>query len=841
MSEYRVDMTSLRDQNTKYYSSSGKMQEDGAEFMSAVGALWSSKCFEGKAATKIHDYMDATYQNSIDLIGQTMQLIASNFTAYVGKYTAMDEDYGAIIHTMVLKDIAGELKDKLKKDFENSNGTFVTTSTNLLNSGDMRDSYDSGKGSELVTKTEELIKQVEKWEQDIRTIEEVDYKNEFSEIDACLDKLESMLQFQLDGDPEKFNKAGYQAKLNDAGSAFLALADKTQQKEKQIETALETLQKQEETKQADIQREKEERQKKAAFWGFVTDVVCTVVTVAATATLGPVGTVVTGAITGAVKSAIHEGLDQWAETGASFGKLDWGKIALKGAIGGAAGAATSFIGVKADGALRGLAGSALKQAGKKLAINTIKGVAETGVSHLETGLNTLVDSRYAGKSWKDSFKDAGKAAVSDLGKDLVTSVGSNMLDFGTGRMKDGFLKSTIKVGGNAVVGATAYSLECAVNPDKKWDKMEMWGAAAESGFSSLTNELGDALGNKTGYKQWIKSSDGNKAGQYISTALTGGFTNVISSSGSKLFGTFVSEGVDGVKEKLSDDDFYYSMGKDFVKGGSKNVAGKYKADHTGGKTKTVKTETRTDEKTGEKYEVKTERIYYDKDRTYKYVEKETETRTVTGEGRAQTKEGKITYRENGEVVGEGEVRSSVDAKTKKETVEYERSSYDYGKGDAAAGHTYTKTVTDENGNVTKKEYSTNSTRGKYSTKEENITKNEDGSSVKETHKTSKEYDEKDPSFGKHTTTDEKTTTYKDERRVKETEKRTREEDQTITGRGRVKTEYSESTTERDAGKVREKTTYGKETETVQKTRSSNPNSGWETTKESHKTGRTEYQ
>ena len=838
MSEYLVNMTSLRDQSQKYTTNSGQLQEDGTEFLGAVGELWSSKCFEGKAATKIHDYMDATYQNSIELIGQTMQLIALNFAAYVGKYTAMDEAYDAFIHTQVLRNIYTELGNKYKRDFEDSNQAFISTSKKLLNSGDMRESYDSGKGSELKKRTEDLVKKVKGWEQDIRTIEEVDYKSEFTEIDACLDKLEGMLQYQMGSDPEKFNKAGYQAKLNDAGSAFMALAEKTQKKEKQIETALETLQKQEEAKQADI---KKEREKKAAFWGFVTDVVCTVVTVAATATLGPVGTVVTGAITGAVKSAIHEGLDQWAETGASFGELNWGKIGCKALIGGAAGAATSMIGVKADGALRSVAGSALKQAGKKLAINTLKGVAETGVSHLETGLNTLVDSRYAGKSWKDSFKDAGKAAVSDLGKDLVTSVGSNVLDFGTGRMKDGFLKSSAKVVGNAAIGATAYSVECAIDPDKDWSAKEMWGSFAESGFSSLVDEAGDWVGNKTGYKQWVKSGDGNKAGQYVSTALTGGFTNVVSSSGSKLFGTFVEKGVDGVAEKLSDDDFYYSMGKDFVKGGSKNVAAKYKADHTGGATKTVKTETRIDEKTGEQYEVKKERIYYDKDRTYKYVEKETVTRTVTGEGGAQTKEGTITYRENGKVVGEGEVRSSVDAKTKKETVEYERSSYDYGKGDPAAGHTYTKTVMDKDGNVTKKEYSTNSARGKYSTKDENITKNEDGSSVKETHKISGEYDEEDPSFRKQTKTDEKTTTYKDERRVKETEKKTREEDQTITGRSRVKTEYSESTTERDAGKVREKTTYDQEIEKVQKTVSSNPNSGWETTKESYETGRTEYQ
>ena len=864
MSEYTVSNAILRDKIQTYDKQAEKFSSQFSDLSDAVNSFCQSTCFRGKAADKIMAYMNGTYGNTIYMMSSLAGMIAARFAAYANKYFELDGSYKAVIPTEKLMDMCDFLQ-KEQEAVRQANDTFKAQSDSLLGSGDMKMAYEYSAGESTVQYYTTITEKIHEWNDRIHTIEESEINSEFSDLDALMDKLESLLKYTSTTDPQDFKPSTYQGHLNECSSAFINSASKTSNMSKQVESAHEAIGKMEEA-------EKEDRRKETAWLTGIVDVGCALANVAATVAFGPAGTIVVGAITGAVKSAVHEGVDQYIENG-SVG--NWGKVLLKGAIGGATGAATAAIGQGFKG-LAGLAGSSTSVFGKavtKIALNAGQGMANTLVSHAGSFANQFVDSVAEGKSWSEAWDDAGAKFHDKLDKEMFTSVTSavtsGILDYKLDGMAGGLQKSLTKIGGKAVVAATNYTIDCAVDPEKNFDAREMFAKAGSAGFTATVSEIGDAVGRSTGYSQWANDEKSNTAGRYIMKGIVGGAESVITKNGGAAVETLIRTGDTGAAVEAMKENAL----ENFAEGTGSAVIRQYGEDHwSAGKTKTL-------EETRDQYGNvvhKKERVYYADGRS---VIRETKTTVTVNEetGTTTTVEDRTYYKNKtavgwGQKVTEEKEKGMVDAGNNyKEVTEQDHYKTGWGNARTDTYRTHAESVQRGTGYIhtsddkyerksdwignTKNDHSwsdqhdsplkesssdrTGSTHSYRDTQQTSWTGRSTTESYSESHenryqngtafKTSESHETRYHNGENRGYTREENTEYRDRdtnERTVETERWNQERGRTFSGYRRERDDYSRSTSHRqpapDGGHAREKTTYTTEQRDVWK---ENPETG----------------
>ena len=656
MGDYIVRNSQLMSLQESYSARNEELSSSFQLLDSAVKGLVGCQGFQGNAASNMRAYMTSTYGRLTGLMGQLSTIISARFTDYVGKYTAMDSDYAAFISTSVLTDV----RDKVEKDrqrLEEAQNAFIAEN-GKLHTGDVRFGYSTAEAAEALQKATAIGESLADTVKKINTIEEEDIKKEFSTIESLLTALEELLDYQSKLDPTKpFDAAGYQRKLAKVGLAYTEAVKELEARKADLRASAQRLQ---EMKTQKAQDEYEERRKKAALIGFIVDAACAVVTVAATATLGPVGTIVTGAITGMVKSAVHEGLDQYAETGCSFGDLDWGRIGIKAAVGGTTGALTSAIGVgfgNVSSAI-GTMGGTFAKGMAKVGASVLQNEANMLVDHLGTGMETyltarLIDKKDASAAWRE----AGDAFVENLGKDalvgLETGITSHLSSAVTGGMDPGFGKSILKSGIDGGVEMADYAFEQAVS-GKEIDTKEMLSKGVRKGTSSLVKSgFSDLTSDNFPLKQWEEKQGTFKT--YSTEILVGGISSGLSEacggyvSDRLINGKTASEAFKGNFSLRDEDGLPSSALKKGVEGATEAFGKTYRDRHTS--TTTVEDEEISDREFRKRFghergadERGTRTVEYDEKGQKIVTYSRTTTETNPDKSTTETTEGKVYQR-----------------------------------------------------------------------------------------------------------------------------------------------------------------------------------------------------
>ena len=541
--------------------------------------LGNSKYFQGNTADNIHDYLEQVYPLLTGYLLEAIRALYNGYGAYFDKYVTLfdssRENYDEHVSSGELDQINQDIKTSIKIELEKIDPDFSSKIGTLYSNGDINFSYSNGYYAKVLSGVDGLSTQLTDWVEGMNGIEG-NSSDECAIIRENLGKIRTILDYAKAGKPSSYDSGDFGALLAsmDIATSFQNMVEEANGREEAAaharQVGMEMIE----------QEEIDEREKEAATIGLITDIVCTVAVVAATAVAGPVGAVVVGGIAGAARSAIHEGLDQYVATGAGWGELDWGRIGIKALVGGVTGAATSAIGVGA-GQLTNLAGgiaSPILKTGANMLIGVGKKELNTLVDHGGNALSTAFIGRYEGKSWEDAWSEAGDVFVSDLGKDAVkgvfTGITSNATGF-TGGMKDGFGKSLANMGISFTTGAADYTFETIVD-EKEFKLRDMLGASTKSALSSGFSDAVSNIKDKTGYNAWLQK-DGHDNLKLAAAFTSGGTEEYLKKNG----GAYVEALIKGDENAADNLKLFDKDGKptsalnNFFSGGTQSAAKNY--------------------------------------------------------------------------------------------------------------------------------------------------------------------------------------------------------------------------------------------------------------------------
>jgi len=550
-----------------------KRSENTLERVSKMAkALAESPDFQGQTADKIRAYLETTYSSIPGLLNATIQALYNNYVGYGGKYVALTGADGSSYDERIATEELLKIKKKLN-DFQERvkqvDETFSSEITKLKNNGDIDFGYEPMDS--IPTSYEYMKKTLQDLVDGIGTIEACD---EFANTQTMLDDVRERIDYVMNIKPSEFDLNAYGLHYQNSKTAenYENMITEVVAKSDSIANAKAVYVSMEETKARD------ERAKETAWIGVVTDIVCAVATVAATATLGPVGAIVVGAAAGALSSAIHEGLDQYVATGAAIGEMDWGRIGIKALVGGITGAATSAIGAGAGAATKALGSltSPILKTAAGMGVGVIKNGANVLVQHSGSALETALLAHHEGASWDDAWGKAGDVFRSDMKEDLlkgtVTGITSNLTGF-TGGMDDGFLKSGANVLISGGTGMLDYTITTAID-GKEFSATDMLASGGKELFSATVKEVAsDLRSDHFPITSW-EQEKGNGAAKYL-VAFTGGAAEkYISKNG----GAYVEALIKGDKNAVDNLKFVDKDGKptsalyNIATGGTQNTA-----------------------------------------------------------------------------------------------------------------------------------------------------------------------------------------------------------------------------------------------------------------------------
>ena len=504
------------------------------EHLQAVGerakALIESSRFKGQTADSVKEYLQSAYMTLIGLFSEVITNSIYALDCYIGEYHGVTSgtDYKARIATGELSMIVTKYAD-LDREMEKIDNAFHDTIKRLNNNGDIDFTYQRMSTIPSAIKAQQV-----KLTGLVTSIETIESSSKVDHLTGVLDRLRQMLDYLTGKDPRNFDAAAYQQMLVDIGigQAYEKMNEVAVQQEEQVVAVENNFLAMNEKKRLD---EIEERKKEAGFWGAVVDVACAVVTVAATATLGPVGAIVVGAAAGAVKSAVHEGLDQYVQTGAGLGQMDWGRIGIKALTGGVSGALTSAIGVGAGAATKaiGTLSSPVIKTTLNMGTGVLQNTAGTLVKHSTDALDTGLILLHEGKSWDDAWSKAGDVFKADLGKDMVKSVATGLtsnLGGLTGDMKDGLAKSATNVVISTGAGVLDYTVETALEGEE-WKLQDAMAAGGKKATGAVVKETFSYLrSDSLPISKW-EQSKGSGGLKYALSFAGGGIENYLSKNG----------------------------------------------------------------------------------------------------------------------------------------------------------------------------------------------------------------------------------------------------------------------------------------------------------------------
>ena len=359
---YKVDFDSL---DSMYNSIGNQANNWISELESIKGklkTLLDTANMSGVAAENIKSYIENVHMTLIALLAQLVSLHSSNCLLYKSDYqTNVDTDLHSVIKSTELLDYK-ECIDSTKAIAISIDNSIAYILNGIKDIFYVSYADVSAVDAEHISVSNFLSD----LDTEINALENNHYNNDFINTTEMINALRAFINEQTAY--SRTYRTNFTIDSLASSTTFLQLynshVDVTEEmnsKSSAIDTAIEN----ENQRVSDLQREYEERQKKATIIKWIVTGVCIVGSIAAIAATGGAATpLVVGAVSaasGAVMAGANNLADQYVEHGnliENADKIHWGSFGKDVVVAGVAGFATGAIGAGVGGAITSKLGSA---------------------------------------------------------------------------------------------------------------------------------------------------------------------------------------------------------------------------------------------------------------------------------------------------------------------------------------------------------------------------------------------------------------------------------------------------------------------------------------------------
>ena len=352
---YKVDFDSL----DSMYNSIGNQANNWISELESIKdklkTLLDTANMSGAAAENIKSYIENVHMTLIALLAQLVSLHSSNCLLYKSDYqTNVDTDLHSVIKSTELLDY--------KECIDTTKATAISIDNSIayiLNG--IKDIFyvSYADVSTVDAKHISVSNFLSDLDAEINTLENNHYNNDFINTTEMINALRAFINEQTAC--SRTYRTNFTIDSLASSTTFLQLynshVDVTEEmnsKSSAIDTAIEN----ENQRVADLQREYEERQKKATIIKWIVTGVCVVGSIAAIAATGGAATpLVVGAVSaasGAVMAGANNLTDQYVEHGnliENADKIDWGSFGKDVVVAGVTGFVTGYAGASIGGAI----------------------------------------------------------------------------------------------------------------------------------------------------------------------------------------------------------------------------------------------------------------------------------------------------------------------------------------------------------------------------------------------------------------------------------------------------------------------------------------------------------
>lgn len=413
---YKVEFDSL----DSMYNSVGSQANIWMTELEAIKAklqvLIDTSNMAGSAADNIKLYIESVHMTLIGLLSQLVSLHSSNCLLYKSDYHLnIDTGLHSVIHSSELADYKGRI------DATKTTAISIDDSISYVLSGIKDIFYVSYDGvSDVDSEHASVSKFLTDLDEEIKALEDKHYNNDFVNTSELINALKTFINEQ------KSTKRTYRTNFTTdslaSSTTFLQLFNSHVNVSKELEEKTPLLDEaieNENQRVSDLQKEYEEREKKATVIKWIVTGVCIVGSIVAIAATGGAATpLVVGAVSavsGAVMAGANNLADQYVQHGnliENSDKIDWGSFGKDVVVAGVAGFATGAIGAGVGGAITSKLGSTaigntlLHSSSNIVRVGTgaaIGSVAEVGSGIVTRGVGTYITS---GGDIKEAFEES---------------------------------------------------------------------------------------------------------------------------------------------------------------------------------------------------------------------------------------------------------------------------------------------------------------------------------------------------------------------------------------------------------------------------------------------------
>lgn len=359
--------------------------------ISTKSVIEKSDNIGGNKADHMREYLNNVYSVAEGILSLLFATFQQNFILYVNDYYAQVDSSGDA--RIPQEELEMRYSDLLlrKSTFQlygTSAESSISTITDLM-------TVPSCDMSDLDAQFQQILNYIDTVNTSVADLESAHRTADFDDIDSLVTRAKAFFKemiscsetYKTDFSIERF------ATLSSVPALLTTMQDAVdhlQGRESDVKQAVENLEKIEAIEQEKIEKRKEQAKWIKVGGHIVLGTITAVVTVAATATFGPAGTIVAGSICGAVSSAFDATVDEYAEHGWYFKDWDMNKIKFKAGIGAITGMINSLVPPGAglvvkssikglSSAVSGMSDTAYDQWSTHGKINDISAIVETAV------------------------------------------------------------------------------------------------------------------------------------------------------------------------------------------------------------------------------------------------------------------------------------------------------------------------------------------------------------------------------------------------------------------------------------------------------------------------------
>lgn len=371
------------------------------KLQTAVETISESKSFSGEGAENICSYFKNVHGTIIGLMGTLLSTHSANCLLYKQDYQQnVDRDLHAVIHESEL--------NQIKRSIQSNKTLAISVNDEVQYALEqVRDIfyYAYRDVSDVDAAHKSIVDFLDDLDTEIKDLEQRHANEDFLNSAQMISSLRSFIAEQS-GKGRSYKQTFTPANLANSSAfqqvygAYVSVQDELEQKADAIDTAIEN----ENQRVDDLQKEYEERQKKANIINWVVTGVCVVGSIVAIAATGGAATplVVAGisAVSSAVIAGTHNLTGQYVQNG-SLSNLDLMSLGKDVVVGAATGFVTGYLGSSISGAISsGLGNTALgstllnsSSAAVRIGTGAVIGSAsQVGSGIVSRGAGTLISS-----------------------------------------------------------------------------------------------------------------------------------------------------------------------------------------------------------------------------------------------------------------------------------------------------------------------------------------------------------------------------------------------------------------------------------------------------------------